>query len=508
MAMTMMTMTMPGFPPLSVVGLVFPSLLLLLFFLHRLISSIGNKTSKQPLKCYPLVASSIDIYRNRHRRNQWLSELLLQSPTATFVLQRPLGLRQVFTANPANVRHILKSHFHLYPKGLYLHTALSDFLGSGIFNSDGPHWKSLRQISSHEFNTKSLRTFVHSVVRSELSLRLLPILSSAASSSNSTLDLQDLLQRFAFDNICNITFGHDPRCLLPSLPNTLFASSFDDAVRISSERFNCVLPLFWKTKRFLNVGSERRLKKAISLVRDFARTIVKQKKKEFINLTNTNHPNNANNAAAQDLLSRLILSNNNGGEDDETLGVDMVISFILAGRDTTSAALTWFFWLVSRNPRVEAEILKEIKGIEEEGSRDDGGMMVYEEVRREMGYTEAALCESMRLYPPVPTDTKEAAEDDVLPDGTEVRKGTRVAYHPYTMGRMERDPYEYPVFQAGPRVCLGKDMAMLQMKSVVAGVMRRFRVVPVLAEGAEPVFIADLTAKMKGGFPVRIEARE
>ncbi|KAK9119600.1 hypothetical protein Scep_017693 [Stephania cephalantha] len=223
-----------------------------------------------------------------------------------------------------------------------------------------------------------------------------------------------------------------PRPPLPPplpLPNTLFASSFDDAVRISSERFNCVLPLFWKTKKFLNVGSERRLKNAISLVRDFARTIVKQKKKEFINLTN-------NNNNADDLLSRLILRNNNGGED-ETLGVDMVISFILAGRDTTSAALTWFFWLVSRNPRVEAEILKEIKGIEEEGSRDDGGMMVYEEVRREMGYTEAALCESMRLYPPVPTDTKEAAEDDVLPDGTEVRKGTRVAYHPYTMGRME-----------------------------------------------------------------------
>ncbi|KAF9611057.1 hypothetical protein IFM89_026937 [Coptis chinensis] len=48
-------------------------------------------------------------------------------------------------------------------------------------------------------------------------------------------------------------------------------------------------------------------------------------------------------------------------------------------------------------------------------------------------------------------------------------------------------------------------MAFLQMKRVVAGVLRQFRVVPVLGEGFQPVFISYLTSKMKGGFPVRIE---
>ena len=43
---------------------------------------------------------------------------------------------------------------------------------------------------------------------------------------------------------------------------------------------------------------------------------------------------------------------------------------------------------------------------------------------------------------------------------------------------MQRDSYHYPVFQAGPRICLGKEMAFLQMKRVVAGVLRRFKVVP------------------------------
>ncbi|KAH7517341.1 hypothetical protein FEM48_Zijuj09G0053200 [Ziziphus jujuba var. spinosa] len=153
-----------------------------------------------------------------------------------------------------------------------------------------------------------------------------------------------------------------------------------------------------------------------------------------------------------------------------------------------------------------------------------------------MVYTHAALCEAMRLYPPVPLDSKVAAMDDVLPEGTVVKKGDMVGYHPYAMGRLESlwgrdweeykperwlerdhetnkwrfvsnkvDPYTYPVFQAGPRICLGKEMAFLQMKMVVAGVMRRFRVVPAIAEGVEPVFVTYLTSKMKGGFPVRIE---
>ncbi|KAD3338330.1 hypothetical protein E3N88_33851 [Mikania micrantha] len=105
-----------------------------------------------------------------------------------------------------------------------------------------------------------------------------------------------------------------------------------------------------------------------------------------------------------------------------------------------------------------------------------------------------------------------------------------VSYHPYAMGRTEklwggdcmefrperwlkkeertgimrfvaRDPYTYPVFQAGPRICLGKDMAFLQMKRVVAGVLRQFKVVPFKDDGGEPVFLVALTSKMKGGFP-------
>ncbi|KAH7854471.1 hypothetical protein Vadar_014168 [Vaccinium darrowii] len=445
-----------------------------------------------------------------------MSEILGNSPTSTFVLHRPLGRLQIFTANPSNVQHILKSHFHIYQKGAFFRMTQADLLGDGIFNTNGESWKFQRQIASHEFNTKSLRKFIEHVVDTELNSRLIPILSAAAA-DKTVLDFQDILQRFAFDNVCAIAFGYDPALLVPSLPEEKFMKCFEDAVRIISQRFRHVHPLLWKAKRRLDFGSEKKLRIAVEGVREFAKELIKEKKQLL---------NEKSELESFDLLSRFLSS----GHSDENFATDIVISFILAGRDTTSAALTWFFWLVSKNADVEGEILKEIY--------EKSESPIFEEVK-DMIYTHAALSESMRLYPPVPVDGKQAVEDDVLPDGTFVKKGTPVAYHPYAMGRSEkiwgkdwaefkperwlerdgmageegkwnfvgRDPYTYPVFQAGPRICLGKEMAFLQMKRVVAGVMRRFRVVPAFEEGKGPIFVAYLTTKMEGGFPVRIEER-
>jgi cytochrome P450 len=147
-----------------------------------------------------------------------------------------------------------------------------------------------------------------------------------------------------------------------------------------------------------------------------------------------------------------------------------------------------------------------------------------------MHYVHAALYESMRLFPPVQFDSKFAAGDDTLPDGTAVTKGTRVTYHAYAMGRMESvwgpdcakfrperwlrggrfvpvSPYRYPVFQAGLRVCLGKELAVMEMKAVSVAVVRMFDVEVVGENGAgaaAPRFAPGLTASISGGLPVRV----
>ena len=81
----------------------------------------------------------------------------------------------------------------------------------------------------------------------------------------------------------------------------------------------------------------------------------------------------------QDLLSRFMaLANPQAdlpGRDacSEEFLRDSIISFVLAGRDTTSAALTWFFWLLSSHPHVEEAIHKEIArlmAVKPEAKRD------------------------------------------------------------------------------------------------------------------------------------------
>lgn len=277
-------------------------------------------------------------------------------------------------------------------------------------------------------------------------------------------------------------------------------------------------------KKLLNIGSKKRLRIAVSEVQEFSKKIIREKKHELREKASLD---------SVDLLSRFLSS----GHSDENFVTDIVISFILAGRDTTSSALTWYLWLLSKNPHVESEVLKEIK--------EKSEAPVFDEVK-DMMYSHASLCESMRLYPPVAADTKEAVNDDVLPDEMVVKKGMRVTYMPYTMGRLEtlwgsdwaefkperwlekdkaedshwrfvgRDAYTYPVFQAGPRICLGKEMAFLQMKRVLAWILRRFKVVPpleesvepALEEGVEPEFVPEMTSRMKGGLSVRIVERD
>ncbi|KAI3783000.1 hypothetical protein L2E82_13061 [Cichorium intybus] len=265
---------------------------------------------------------------------------------------------------------MLKTSFHLYPKGKGMRVNGFDLLGDGIFNIDGDGWKFQRQVSSHEFNTRSLRKFVEHVVDVELTDRLVPILASSAATRTTVLDFQDILQRFAFDNICKIAFGYDPAYLMPSLPEAIFATAFEEAVFITTGRIRTNLPMIWKLKRLLNIGSEKRLRIAVGVVREFANKVTKEKKLELEQKSSLD---------SVDLLSRFLSS----GHSDEKFVADI----------------------------------------------------------------------------------------------------------------------------AGPRVCLGKEMAFLQMKRVVAGVLRRFRVVPAADDLVDPVYVSSFTAKMKGGFPVRIEVR-
>jgi cytochrome P450 len=394
-----------------------------------------------------------------------------------------------------------------------------------LFIADGDLWSLQRKIASREFTTRSLRSFSSDVFQSHIHNRLLPVLSAAAM-SNKVIDLQDVLKRFAFDNICTISFGHDPGCLIlnqEKKKNELFFDAFDDAVEISFNRLLSPIPFLWVAMRFFNVRSERRLKEAIKTIDEFATEIIQSKEDQL------------QGSQKQDLLSRFMAAfeDKNSGYDYLDMMLkdpnekhrflrDVIVSFVLAGKDSTSTGLTWFFWLLSTNPEIETKIQEEISSINENYD--------YEELKG-LHYLHAAITEALRLYPPVPINSRVVENNDVLPDGTHVRAGWFADYSAYAMGRDQRlwgpdadkfiperwlddkgqfvgaDSCKFSVFHAGPRACLGREMAYVQMKAVAAAMLKMFHFEPVGDNNESPAYEMAMTLRKKGGLLVHATKR-
>ncbi|GJM92823.1 hypothetical protein PR202_ga09327 [Eleusine coracana subsp. coracana] len=498
----------------------FLTLLCLLFLRHD--------PKKQPrangLKAYPLVGILPHLIKNQHRFLEWSAAVLKRSSTHTMSFKVPGLTGGVITANPANVEHVLKTNFANYPKSEVTMSTMEDFLGHGIFNSDGEQWLWQRKAASYEFSKRSLRSFVVDAVRSEVVDRLLPLLDRVARDGR-TLDVQDVLERFAFDSICRVAFGEDPACLAAddegasSRQSAEFMRAFDDVEDGIMARFMSPVKSLWRVKRLLNLEPERRLREALNTVHGYADRIVRQRREK-------GDAAGLARGGDDDFLSRFL----DVGEHSDAALRDVVTNFLLAGRDTTSAALTWFFWLVSTRPDVEAKIVREIRQVRGASIQGDTARDTFSfDELREMHYLHAAITESMRLYPPVAMDSQCCKQDDSLPDGTFVGKGWITTYSAYAMGRVEdiwggdceefrperwlgedgafrpECPFRYPVFHAGPRMCLGKEMAYIQMKSIVACAFEKFRFR--FLGGEQPGLLLSFTLRMKGGLPMQVNKR-
>ncbi|KAG4954962.1 hypothetical protein AAZX31_14G177600 [Glycine max] len=478
-------------------------------------------------KPWPLVGSLPGLFRNRDRVHDWIADNLRgRGGSATYqtciipfpFLARKKGFYTV-TCHPKNLEHILKTRFDNYPKGPKWQTAFHDLLGQGIFNSDGETWLMQRKTAALEFTTRTLKQAMSRWVNRSIKNRLWCILDKAAKERVS-VDLQDLLLRLTFDNICGLTFGKDPETLSPELPENPFAVAFDTATEATMHRF--LYPgLVWRFQKLLCIGSEKKLKESLKVVETYMNDAVADRTE----------------APSDDLLSRFMKKRDAAGSSFSAAVLQrIVLNFVLAGRDTSSVALTWFFWLLTNHPDVEQKIVAEIATVLADTRGGDRRRWTedpldFGEADR-LVYLKAALAETLRLYPSVPQDFKQAVADDVLPDGTEVPAGSTVTYSIYSAGRVEtiwgkdcmefkperwlsvrgdrfeppKDGFKFVAFNAGPRTCLGKDLAYLQMKSVAAAVLLRYRLSLVPGHRVEQKM--SLTLFMKNGLRVFLHPRK
>ncbi|KAG8065715.1 hypothetical protein GUJ93_ZPchr0004g38244 [Zizania palustris] len=484
-------------------------------------------------RVWPLVGSLPGLVQHAEDMHEWIAGNLRRTrgtyQTCIFAvpgLARRGGLVTV-TCDPRNLEHVLKARFDNYPKGPFWHGVFGDLLGDGIFNSDGETWLAQRKTAALEFTTRTLRTAMSRWVSRSIHNRLLPILSDAAA-AGAHVDLQDLLLRLTFDNICGLTFGKDPETLASGLPENDFASAFDSATEATLNRF--IFPEFlWRFKKWLGLGMETTLARSVQHVDCYLSAVIRARKLE---LAGNNGKGDESATPHDDLLSRFMRK---GTYSDESLQ-HVALNFILAGRDTSSVALSWFFWLVSTHPDVERKIVRELCTVlAASRGADDPALWLaapldFEELDH-LVYLKAALSETLRLYPSVPEDSKHVVADDVLPDGTFVPAGSSVTYSIYSAGRMKtvwggdclefrperwlsadgtkfepHDSFRFVAFNAGPRICLGKDLAYLQMRNIAGSVLLRHRLA--VAPGHRVEQKMSLTLFMKHGLRMDVRPRD
>ncbi|KAA8515955.1 hypothetical protein F0562_019134 [Nyssa sinensis] len=352
-----------------------------------------NLQQKRAKKKYPPIGGTIfNQLINFNRLHHYMTDLA--GKHKTYRLISPFR-NEIYTADPANVEYILKNNFENYGKGGHNYSILRDLLGDGIFTVDGDKWREQRKVSSHEFSTKVLRDFSSVVFRKNV-VKLANIVSEAAT-SNQTMDIQDLFMKSTLDSIFKVAFGVEL-----------------DSMCGSSEE-------------------EAKLKKNIKVIDDFVYKLIRGKTKQMETSIDDSS------FKKEDILSRFLQLN----ETDPKYLRDIILNFIIAGKDTTATTLSWFIYMLCKHPVIQEKF------------------------------------QWMRRY---------AFRMTLCQMGLIVRKGDMVAYQPYAMGRMrfiwgenaedfrperwldengifrQESPFKFTAFQAGPRICLGKEFAYRQMK--------------------------------------------
>jgi cytochrome P450 len=201
---------------------------------------------------------------------------------------------------------------------------------------------------------------------------------------------------------------------------------------------------------------------------------------------------------------------------------------MLAGKDTVATTLPWTFYNLAQNPYTMSVIRDELSPI---ASYKVPGMGIFEpEETKSLVYVRAALYETLRLYPPAPIERKTVVADDIMPSGHEVRANDIILISIHSMGRMEgvwgKDCLDYSpdrwlsengemkhvpshkfmAFNSGPRICPGKEIAIMQMKTIVAAVVWNFDVEVVEGQSIQPKLSCSM--QMKNGLMVKLKTRK
>ncbi|KYC38049.1 hypothetical protein WA1_37475 [Scytonema hofmannii PCC 7110] len=420
-------------------------------------SSPRLKTSPV-LRGYPFVGVLTELLRNPLRLFQ---RAVKEHPSEIVALK--LGPIQAhLITQPDHVQYVLNDNWQNFGKGEVMWKPVRQVMGNGLITSQGESWFRSRRLMQPMFTANKANALTELLVK--IIAQDLAYFEKAA--DGGAINMEYEMALLTQNVILGVIFG--------SSINHSRAESLVKALKIlmeeSSRRaFLCFLP-----KQF-PIPGERAIRNAIQTTDDTILTIISARRQ-----SNVNHG---------DLLEWLLLARDEEsktGMNDQQLR-DESLSLFLAGYETTSTTLTWIWYLLDKYPEVERKLRAEIDAVI--GKRHPTSADV-----PKLHYTKMVIQEAMRLYPPGWFLARVVQADDVI-DGYALKAGTTVLLCPYLTHRLpefwdrpevfdperfapehrQRHSYNYFPFGGGPRYCVGKHLALLEIQLIVAMIVQKYR---------------------------------
>ena len=400
--------------------------------------------------------------------------------------------RGYLISNPADVRHVLQDNARNYHKSpLYEKLRLS--LGNGLLTSEDDFWLRQRRIAQPAFHRQRVAALAG--VMAQAARETADHWQTIAADGRA-VDVADEMMRFTRTVVLRALLGGD---LGP------FASTVDPAWIVINEY---VGNSFWSlgiAERFQR-AKVRRFQEARLVLRGAVDHVINERRRR---------PRDS-----PDLLSMLMgARDEQTGErmTDEQLRVE-VTTFLLAGQETTSLALTWTWYLLSQHPAVQQRLEQELDAVLH------GRAPEYADLA-ELPYTRMVVDEALRLYPPAWGFSRQALADDTI-GGFPLPRGWLAFVIPYVLHRLpaywkdpqtfdperfspersaDRPKFVYLPFGAGPRQCIGNQFALIEAQLSVATLAQRYRLQLVKGHRVEAWPL--ITLRPRYGMPMVIERR-
>ncbi len=411
------------------------------------------------------------------------------------IVRLRLGPRTAFALfHPDHIYHVFVKHRDNYTKQSRGFKKLRHVVGNGLITSEGNSWLRQRRLLQPAFNAPKLAAFAAPMVAAtqEMSQSW-----ESAARSGQSIDVADEMMRLTMRIVGETLLGTDV---------TGEASDVGAALSLVIDEMSRRIHSPWNFRERLPVARNRRYERAIERLDKSVQLIIDQHR---------TRP-----AEREDVLTMLMAARDEetGTQMSDKQLRDEVMTFFLAGHETTAKALTWTFYLLSQHVGVRARLQREVDSVL-------AGRSATAEDLPKLPYAKQVIQESMRLYPPVWGLARMTAADDQIDDVT-IPAGAPVLLAQYVTHRHRtfwenpegfdpdrflpersegRHPYAYFPFGAGPRICIGNHFALIESVLILATVTSRWSLN--LIPGRPVIPEARVTLRPKDGLFMTAEAR-